>query len=160
MASRRANPYAVKTHYSYTVGELAALLGVHKNTVRHWQRDGLAALDDGKPILFHGNAVRAYLIKRRAKAKRPCRPGTIYCFRCREASQPALGMVDFVVGNGGTGNLRALCAKCGAIMHRRARRDRLASIMPGLQVQITQAPPRLIGSDSPSPNCDVERQRE
>lgn len=158
MATRRANPYAVRTHYSYTVGELAALLGVHKNSVRYWQRDGLAALGDGRPILFHGAAIRAYLIKRRAKAKCSCRPGTIYCFRCRDARPPALDMVDFVLGSGGTGDLRALCAECGAIMHRRARHDRLASVMPGLQVQITQAPPRLIGSDSPSLNCDVERQ--
>lgn len=158
MANRRTNPYAVKTHYSYTVGELAALLGVHKNTIRHWQSDGLAALGEGRPILFHGGAIRAYLIKRRAKAKRPCRPGTIYCFRCRDPRPPALGIVDFVIGSGGAGNLRALCGECGGVMHRRARHDRLAIVMPGLQVQIAQAPPRLIGSDSPSLNCDVERQ--
>jgi excisionase family DNA binding protein len=148
----------VKSHYSYTVGELAALLGVHKNTIRHWQDDGLSSLGGGRPILFHGTAVRIYLTKRRAKAKRPCGPGTLYCFRCRDPRPPALGMVDFVVGTGGTGNLRALCGECGAVMHRRARHDRLAVVMPGLQVQVAQAPPRLIGSDRPSLNCDVERQ--
>ena len=47
MAARRANPNTVKLHYSYSVGELAALLSVHKNTVRNWQRDGLAALEAG-----------------------------------------------------------------------------------------------------------------
>ena len=40
MAARRANPNTVKLHYSYSVGELAVLLSVHKNTVRNWQRDG------------------------------------------------------------------------------------------------------------------------
>ena len=36
MAARRVNPHAVKLHRSYSVPELAACLGVHKNTVRHW----------------------------------------------------------------------------------------------------------------------------
>ncbi len=158
MALRRASAYAVKTHYSYTVGELAALLGVHKNTIRHWQKDGLAALGDGRPVIFHGSMIRAYLSKRHSKRKRHCPPGTLYCFHCREPRAPALGMLDFVLLAGPTGNLRALCEECQTIMHRRARHDRLASVMPGLQVRITQAPPRLIGSDTPSLNCDVERQ--
>ena len=34
MATRRANPRAVKLHRSYSVPELAACFGVHKDTVR------------------------------------------------------------------------------------------------------------------------------
>ena len=54
MLGRRVNPNLVKRNRSYTASELAARLGVHKNTVRHWQRDGLAAIDGGRPTLFHG----------------------------------------------------------------------------------------------------------
>ena len=156
----RINPYRIKLHRSYTAGELARLLGVHKNSVRGWQRAGLTAMSDSRPVLFQGAAARAFLVARNKARKRPCRPGTMYCLRCREPRSPALEMVEFAAREHGAGNLRALCGDCGTIMHRRARRDALASIMPGLTVQITQASPRLIGSPPPPLNCDLERQVE
>ena len=157
MAARRINPRAVKLHRSYSVPELAACFGVHKNTVRHWQRDGLVALE-GRPILFAGETVRSFLTKRNAARKRPCAPGTLYCFRCRGARAPAGRMVDYVPISAVSGNVRAICETCDTIMHRRARKALLATIMPGCDVQIAQAPPRLKGSPFPSLNCDKERQ--
>ncbi len=158
MAARRVNPYVVKLHWSYSVPELAARLGVHKNTVRHWQRDGLAPVDASRPVLFQGSIVRAFLAKRNASRKRPCPPGTLYCFRCREPRPPASGMIEYLAITAASGNLRAICATCETMMHRRARRAALGTLMPGLDVQFAQAPPRLKGSPSPSLNCDLERQ--
>jgi hypothetical protein len=158
MAARRVNPGMVKMHRSYSAGELAARLGVHKNTVRFWQREGLAPIDEGRPVLFHGAAVRDFLKRRNAGRKRPCPPGTLYCFRCREPRQPALGMVDFVETQPGTGNLRALCGTCETIMHRRARREKLRTVLPGIAVQIVQDPRHLSGSRAPSLNCDIGQQ--
>ena len=51
MAARRVNPHVVKLHRSYSVPELATRLAVHKNTVRQWQRDGLAPIDASRPVL-------------------------------------------------------------------------------------------------------------
>ncbi|MEO6360325.1 MAG: helix-turn-helix domain-containing protein [Sphingomicrobium sp.] len=158
MAARRVNPYVVKLHWSYSIPELAARLGVHKNTVRHWQRDGLAPIDASRPVMFQGSIVRAFLAKRNASRKRPCPPGTLYCFRCREPRPPALGMIEYLAMTAVSGNLAAICAMCDTVMHRRARLASLPAIMPGFAVQITQAPPRLKGSPSPSLNCDLERQ--
>lgn len=158
MPTRRVNPYRVKIHRSYNVSELAARLGVHKNTIRQWQREGLRPIDTHRPALFQGTAVRTFLIDRIASRKRPCGPGTLYCFRCCEPRPPALGMVDYVESRPGTGNLRALCGTCETIMHRRVRRSALAAAMPGMVVQITEAPPRLAGRLAPSSNCDSERQ--
>lgn len=157
MPARRANPNLVKLHRSYTASELAARLGVHKNTVRHWQGEGLSPIDGGRPALFQGAAVRAFLAKRNAGRKRPCPPGTLYCFRCREPRRSALDMVDYVEMRPGTGNLRALCGTCETIMHRRVRRSALAAVMPGIAVQIREASPRLIWRPHPSHNCDFER---
>ena len=158
MAARRVNPRAVKLHRSYSVPELAACFGVHKNTVRHWQRAGLKPLDGGRPVLFQGAIVRAFLSARNAIRKRPCPPGTLYCFRCREPRPPALGMVDFLPVNARTGNVRAICATCATVMHRRASKDALTSILPGCDVQFVEALPRLKGSSPPSLNSDSERQ--
>lgn len=158
MASQRINPNAVKLHRSYSIGELAERLEVHKNTVRHWQNDGLQPIDTNRPIMFQGATIRAFLGARNASRKRPCPPGTLYCFRCRAPRPPALGMVDYIPLNAVSGNLKAICATCDTIMHRRARHTLLAAILPGCDVQITEALPRLRGSRSPSLNCDFERQ--
>jgi hypothetical protein len=158
MAALRVNPRTVKLHRSYSVPELAACFGVHKNTVRHWQRDGLEPLDGGRPILFHGSTIRAFLSKRNASRKRPCPVGTLYCFRCRAPRLPAGGMIDYLSINAVSGNIRALCAICETVMHRRASKAALTSIMPGCEVQFGQAPSRLKRSPAPSLNCDLERQ--
>ncbi|MEP6868938.1 MAG: helix-turn-helix domain-containing protein [Novosphingobium sp.] len=157
MAARRVNPNRVKLHRSYSVPELADCCDVHKNTVRNWQLGGLEPIDKSRPVLFLGHAVRAFLTRCNASRKRPCPPGTIYCFRCREPRKPALGMVEYVPITTTTGNLRAMCEACEAIMHRRTRLVDLAKVMPGFTVQITQGQPRLIGRTAPSLNCDFER---
>lgn len=154
MPTKRVNPQAIKLHRSYDVRELAERLGVHKNTVRHWQRQGLEPLDRNRRALFQGATVRAFLTKRRASRKAPCPPGMFYCFRCRRPRPPALGMVDFIPGNSSAGNLRAFCASCETVMNRRAPLAALAAIMPGCDVQITQARLRLTGRPSPSLNCN------
>ncbi len=158
MAARRVNPRAVKLHRSYSVPELAACFGVHKNTVRHWQREGLHPLDGGRPVLFQGAIVRAFIATRNANRKRPCSPGTLYCFRCRVPRPPALGMVDYLPINATSGNVRAICAACETVMHRRASKATLASILPGCDVKFEEALPRLKGSPPPSLKRDFERQ--
>jgi hypothetical protein len=136
---RRANPQRVKLHRIYSTAELATCCGVHKNTVRHWQAKGLEAISTGRPILFEGVTVRAFLAKRNASRKRPCPPCTIYCFKCREPRPPVLGMVEFMQGKGTTGDLTALCGECDTVMHRRATLAAIGAIMPNLEVQIRQA---------------------
>ena len=158
MTRRRLNPRAVSQYRSYSVTELAACFGVHKNTVRHWQLAGLKPNDDGRPYLFQGGVVRAFLLERNASRKRPCEAGTFYCFRCRDARPPALGMVEFVAKTAKLGTLRAICAECETLMNRKASRATLSSVMPGIGVQFVQALPRLNGGSSPSLNCDLERQ--
>jgi hypothetical protein len=154
----RANPYAIKIHRTYDVNQLAAKTGVHKNTVRHWQKEGLQPIDDKRPVLFQGASIRAFLSKRNASRKSPCWPGTLYCFRCRAPRKPALNMVDYIPMSATSGNLSAICAICETIMHRRARFTSLATILPGCDIQIGQALSRLMGSSSPTLNCDSERQ--
>lgn len=155
MAMRRVNPGAVKMHRSYTARELADRLGVHKNTIRHWQDAGLTPIDRSRPVLFHGETVRAFLIRRNASRKRPCPPGTCYCLRCRAPRAPAFGMVEYLETKPGTGNLKALCETCTATMNRRARSASLATVMPGIAVQIGKTPERLSDRSSPSLNCDI-----
>ena len=157
MPARRANPQRIKLHRSYSVAELEKRLGVHKNTVRLWQQAGLKPIDASRPMLFQGVVLKAFLAKRNASRKRPCSPGTIFCFRCREPRRPANGALDYMAATPLSGQLRAQCEACGAMMHQRIRRADLATKMQGLHIQIREAAPRIGGSPSPSPNCDSER---
>jgi hypothetical protein len=150
----RINPRLAKRHRCFTVFELAGLLDVHRNTVRLWIREGLPVLDGAKPILIDGGDFQAWWGKRTKARKRPCLPGQMYCFKCREPKAPALGMVEYAATNAATGNLKALCETCGTMMHRRTRLGDIAARMPGLPVQITQAPSSIDARAHPSPNCD------
>jgi hypothetical protein len=158
MGRRRVNPNLVKVNRTYIVAELAKLLSVHKNTVANWHRDELEAIDDGRPKLFQGSVVRAFLIRRNASRKRPCRPGTLFCLKCRQPRQPARGWVEYHPLTPISGNLRANCSSCETTMHRQVCLTDLAAVMPGLSIQSTEALSRLSGRPSPSLNCDLERQ--
>ena len=139
MPAKRINPRLIKLHRSYTVEDISARLGVHKNTVRGWQRKGLEPIDKARPVMFTGKTVRAYLEGKRKAAKRPCPPGTFYCLKCRNPQSPALGMVDYTPRNALSGNLSALCGACGTMMNRRAAFATFAQKMPGIDVQIKGA---------------------
>lgn len=158
MSTRRANPRRVKIHRSYDTHELALCLGVHKNTIRHWKANGLEPVDGCRPLLFQGAVVRIFLSTRNANRRRPCQPGTLFCFRCREPRPPALGMVEYVPLRPTSGNLQAICGACEGIMHRCVRTADIDRVMPGIEVQIAEGRPRLSGQTAPSLNCNYERQ--
>lgn len=158
MGARRINPNLAKIHHSYTTRELADRLGVHKNTIRHWQSNGLRPIDDQRPYVFDGAVVRQFLKLRNESQKRPCPVGMLYCFRCRQPRRPSPTCVEYAPMRTGAGNLRAQCGECGARMCRRIRQDAICGILPGLLVQIRQASSRINGSSSPSSDCDLERQ--
>lgn len=151
---KRINPRLAKKNRDYTVSELAVRLDLHKGTVRHWLAKGLPAIDGTKPALINGGAFQDWWGKQRKAAKRPCQPGQMFCFKCREPKAPALGMVEYAATNAAAGNLKALCETCETEMHRSARLVDIRTKMPGLDVQIRQAPSSLSVRPNPSLNCD------
>jgi hypothetical protein len=141
-------------HYSYSVEEIAALYGVHVNTVRAWLRSGLSAIDDARPMLVSGAELRRFIEGQRVVAKKPCPVGTLFCFRCQGPRAPALGMADFAERETGPGNLEALCETCGTLMCRRTRYENVSDILPGVLVQITRHQKRIRECSDPCANCD------
>lgn len=143
MARRWANAQKIRINRSYSVPELALLCGVHKNTIRNWLRDGLPTIDRQRPALIQGKAVKDYLNAKRNRRKRTCPPGTIYCFRCKDPRRPADRQATLILDRSGTGNLSACCEDCRTRMFRRCRLDTLRAVMPGIDIQIQHAQPRL-----------------
>src|SRR5258707_10846401 len=92
---RHPNHRLVKSHRNYTVEEIARLFAIHKNTVRLWIKTGLETIDDRRPMLILGHGLISFLRLRRAKNKRPCASGQMYCIRCRIPRFPAGGMTEY-----------------------------------------------------------------
>lgn len=152
--ARSPNPRLAKIHRSYAVEEVASLYRVHRNTVREWLKQGLKSIDDRRPLLVLGSELQRFLIARRSKNKRPCRPGEIYCVRCRLPHKPAGDMVDFKQLTAIVLNAVALCPVCGSLMFRRVRVDRVHAVFPSAASAAPQGG-RHIGESLPgSVNSD------
>ena len=159
MSGKRANPRRAKLHRSYSVEEAARVLGVHKGTVRNWIKKGLPTVERTRPILMVGSELRTWLENPRKAAKRPCKPGTIYCFKCDAPRAPALGMAEYIPMNAKSGNLKAMCEQCETFMHRRTAIATIEAVMPNMDVQIREAPASIIELAEPSLNCDKTKDR-
>jgi Helix-turn-helix domain len=139
MSKRHPNPRLAKIHRSYTVEEVARLFGVHRNTVRAWVKLGLPTNDDRRPMLILGRDLVAFLCARRAKNKRTCKPGEVYCVRCRAPRVPAGNMADYQPVTETLGNLIAICSDCEAMMYRRVSLAKLEQVRGKLDITMPQA---------------------
>lgn len=96
MATCTPNHRLLKIHRSYTVEEVASVLGVHRNSVRNWMRSGLDAIDHRRPTLILGSVLASFLKARRQGRKRPCGRGELFCLRCRSPRPPVGNAVSYI----------------------------------------------------------------
>jgi hypothetical protein len=156
MRKRHPNHRRIKIHRSYTVEEIARLFGAHKNTVRAWVQAGLPTADHRRPTLVLGPDLIAFLQARRAKNKRTCLPGEIYCVRCRAPKRPAGDMADYLPLTEKIGNLTAICPDCNSIMNRRVSLAKLGQVRGNMDITFPQALQRLSESNQPTVNSDLK----
>ncbi len=155
MGKRHPNHRLVRIHRNYTVEEIAKLFGIHKNTVRHWVKDGLATSDDKRPMLILGHVLVAFLQARRLKNKQSCRLGELYCVRCRLPKSPAGDMADYVPITEKFGNLVAICPDCGALMNRLFSLAKIGQICGKMDISFPEEVRQLIESANPTGNSDL-----
>lgn len=158
MRCRHPNPRRVKIHRSYTIQEAAEALGVHVNTIRNYVRRGLQLVDDDRPLLILGSALRQYLVDGRRAARQRCGPGDIFCIRCRSPKKPAARMADYIPITEGSGNLRGICPDCNLLIHRRVSWAALEAVRGDLDVTFPEGLPRIGESSAPSLECNLKGQ--
>ena len=156
MKTRRPNPRLVKIHRNYTVEEIANLFSIHKNTVREWIKKGLPVCDSKRPALILGHALREYLQSRRTQNKRSCKPGELYCLRCREPRKPLGNMADFVPVTPKVGNLVAICPVCEALMNRLVSTAKLELFSDQINITYRRALKHIGDSNQPTVNSDFK----
>lgn len=154
---KRPNHRLVKIHRSYTVEEVAHLLGAHKNTVRTWVKVGLPTCDSRRPTLILGRHLAEFLQVRRRNSKRPCQPDEMYCLRCRTAKRPAGSMADYQPITVSLGNLSGICPDCEGMMYRRTSLGKLTAIGEILSVHFAEVERQVNERDEPILNSDFEQ---
>jgi Helix-turn-helix domain len=154
MGFRRPNPRLVKLHRNYSVEDIARLFGIHKNTVRSWLKQDLAAIDDRRPTLILGRELLRFLQERRQRAKQSCGPGRIYCIACRAPKRPAGKMAECIPTGPHAGNLRGICPDCDRLIYRRVNLAKIDAVRGELEITFTQPRARLGESAVLSVNCD------
>jgi len=157
MSKRHPNHRHVKIHRNYSVEEIADLFRTHKNTVRNWQKNGLAAIDDRRPMLFYGQTLAAFLKAKKAKNKRPCKVGEIYCIRCRTPKKPAGDMAEYQPVTATVGNLVAICPDCELMMNRRISISKLDQFRSQMDITLPQALQHIVESNQLTVNSDLRQ---
>jgi len=108
---RKYNLKRVRRNYTYSVGEIAELLGVSDMTVFRWIADeGLNRLPNSKKYYVHSNDLISFLEQKNNKNKKPCHDDEMYCCKCRKPQRPNLQTLE--AQNIPNGTIRVL-GKCG-----------------------------------------------
>jgi hypothetical protein len=115
---RRGRAARIKRNRSYEVSEAAETLGVTPQTVRAWTRQGLHIIDDRRPYLILGEALKDFLDKRETTRRRRLSLGEFYCFRCKCPTTSALHYADYVPQTKTSGRLETFCAQCKGLCGR------------------------------------------
>ena len=132
------------------------MTGATPGTIRHWLRNGLEPVTGCFPVIIRGIDLIDFLNRRNASRKRPCGPGRLFCFRCKEPKRPAFDEVEFWQDGPKLGSLRGLCPTCAGIMDRRTSVGRIKMAAGDLCVSIQHAEPRLIEMTKPCSNPHSE----
>ena len=106
-------------------------------------------------MLILGHDLAAFLQARRARNKQPCRPGEIYCVRCRAPKFPAGDMAEYQPVTEKLGNLIAICPDCDSIMNRRVSLAKLGQVRGKMDITFPQALRHISESNQPTVNSDL-----
>jgi len=155
MGKRYPNPRLVKIHRNYTVEEIARLLGKHKNTIHNWVKEGLATIDDKRPMLILGPDLVEFIKKRRVKNKQSCKPGQLYCVRCRVPKFPAENMADYEPVTEKLGNLTAICPDCESYINRRVSLTRIWEVCGNIDITFPEEQRHIAKRAKPTENSDL-----
>ena len=138
MKKRLYNPNLAKIHRNYTVDEVASLYVVFKGTVRNWIKAGLPVLNDKRPMLILGSDLAAFHQAKRTKNKQKCKPGEMYCVKCRAPKKPD-GEAEYQQKTATLGNLVGICPDCYTIMNRRVSLAKLGQVRGKMDITMPQA---------------------
>lgn len=154
--TKRYNCRRVKIHRNCTLAEVAVLLGVHKHTVSRWAAAGLQTTDARRPLLIHGEDLRAFL-RAREPIKQKCRPGEFYCLSCRAPKRPAFDIAQYTPMTPSRGLLSGFCPTCERPIYRAVSLATIEQKVGGLEVALPREQQRINDICPPLSNVDLRQ---
>jgi hypothetical protein len=151
MPGGRPSIRRIKRLRLYDPLEAARALGVSRQTIWRWKKQGLVCIPNHRPTLFRGVDIIDFVRSRANDRKRRCGPGRLFCLRCKEPKPPAEGMLEFRTDAGTLGMLTAICPTCMGLMYRRASLRTLAAAAGGHPVSMKNGLVRL--GEITEPHC-------
>mgnify|MGYP005751237847 CR=1 FL=1 len=112
------NVKKIKAARSYTIPEVAEVLGCSTRTVRNWAGMGLRVLNDNRPFLIIGDDLKTFLAAQSASKKVKLGPNELFCLSCKVPRQPLGMMADVIRQTGTISRLVGLCEVCGGTCNR------------------------------------------
>lgn len=132
------------------------MFSIHKNTVLNWIKSGLPTIDNKRPMLILGSELAEFLKMRRIKNKQSCKPGELYCLRCRAPRSAAGNVADYLPYTEKAGNLVAICPVCDAVMNRRVSLGKIQEIRGNIDIKFPEDLKHIVNRGTPSLNCDLK----
>jgi hypothetical protein len=108
-------------------------------------------------MLILGLVLADFLKARRTKNKQKCKPGELYCVRCRIPTRPAGEMADYVPITDKIGNLVAICPDCDAIMNRHVSLAKIEQVRGRMDIGFPEALRHITDRANPAVNSDFNK---
>ncbi len=132
---RTYNLRRIKATWPYTVPEAAKTLGIHKNAVLHWLKDGLQADKDKRPYLIRGTELIRFLSTRQQSRRRKCEATEFYCFKCRVPRKAYENIIDIEFVSANRFRMKGICEVCNTPVNKMQGVGSLAKIQQDFHVQ-------------------------
>jgi hypothetical protein len=107
-------------------------------------------------MLILGHVLVAFLQARRLKNKQTCKPGELYCVRCRSPKSPAGNMAEYSPITEKFGNLVAICPECDSFMNKRVSLIKIGQIIGRIDISFPEEVRQLIERTNPIVNSDLK----
>lgn len=149
----------IKSELTYTPSEIERALGVHKNTVLKWLRDGLKRIDTERPYLVYGQELVNFLRQKQQNRHQTCLPHEMFCVKCQKPQFVLNNAVDIEIYNQKQLIIRGICVTCQTKVNKLGSVNRLESYKKTFIVQTLQD--RHIGeSQNTSTICNKDKEQK
>lgn len=135
--SKRVYPLQrIRGWFCYDIEGICALYKdrhLHPKTVQGWLKKGLPAIDAGKPILVHGEALKCFLGELNISGKCKTAFAEMFCFKCKEVV-PVFQRLIAVEQVQQTIRAKGRCRTCKTTMHKTYKMDDMPKLRAVFQV--------------------------
>ncbi len=135
----------IKKNFSYSLDEASETLGINKQTLYSWKKEGLKTIPDSYPALIHGSDLIDYLSQKQSKRKQKCKDDEMFCFKCRSPRKAKKDFVKTLSQKSTCMNLTSECEVCSSKIYKNISAKDIANyqlLFPSLKEEEM----RLIGT--------------